>query len=347
MKLTKTCARFLRKHGGTILAVAASVGVVATAIETGKATIKAEKLVELNKDVPEYGMKEKVKDCWQFYIPAAVLGAGTIGCIIGSNMLSRKEIASLSAAYVALGKSYQQYRRQVAERIGVEEEEKLRMLKNGIRPIFNDADLFTIKVQVATTGLSKVEDKYKAFIKQVIRSRKEYRGSGTPTMFTTEDALTEIRMIKKVIPYTDFDGNPRVEEFWFNLTKAEMMDLGLSKDGGYDKYMEQLMHSTKVGEAIEVFKKILLLAYGKKSLDGRKFEKSPEITADFVATQAYSDLYVELASDPDKAAEFMNGVMGADVRKMVAENEAKAKAAEVSAAVAANNAPALAVADPQ
>ena len=142
-------------------------------------------------------------------------------------------------------------------------------------------------------------------------------------------------MIKKVIPYTDFDGNPRVEEFWFNLTKAEMMDLGLSKDGGYDKYMEQLMHSTKVGEAIEVFKKILLLAYGKKSLDGRKFEKSPEITADFVATQAYSDLYVELASDPDKAAEFMNGVMGADVRKMVAENEAKAKAAEVSAAVAA------------
>lgn len=122
MKLTKTCAKFLRKHGGTILAVAASVGVVATAIETGKATIKAEKLVELNKDVPEYDMKEKVKDCWQFYIPAAVLGAGTIGCIIGSNMLSRKEIASLSAAYMALGKSYQEYRRQVAERIGSEAE---------------------------------------------------------------------------------------------------------------------------------------------------------------------------------------------------------------------------------
>lgn len=127
MKLMKSCARFLRKHGGTLLAIGASVGVVLTAIETGKATIKAEKLVELNKDVPEYDMKEKVKDCWHFYIPAAVLGAGTIGCIIGSNMLSRKEIASLSAAYVALGKSYQQYRRQVAERIGTEEEEKLRM----------------------------------------------------------------------------------------------------------------------------------------------------------------------------------------------------------------------------
>lgn len=125
MKLTKTCARFLRKHGGTMLAIGASVGVVLTAIETGKATIKAEKLVELNKDVPEYDMKEKVKDCWQFYIPAAVLGAGTIGCIIGSNMLSRKEIASLSAAYMALGKTYQEYRRQVAERVGGEEEKDI------------------------------------------------------------------------------------------------------------------------------------------------------------------------------------------------------------------------------
>ena len=68
--------------------------------------------------------------------------------------------------------------------------------ENCIRPIFNDADLFTIKVQVTTTGLSKVEDKYKAFIKQVIRSRKEYRGSGTPTMFTTEDALTEMLLLE-------------------------------------------------------------------------------------------------------------------------------------------------------
>lgn len=68
--------------------------------------------------------------------------------------------------------------------------------ENCIRPIFNDADLFTIKVQVATTGLSKVEDKYKAFIKQAIRSRKEYRGSGTPAMFTTEDVLTEMLLLE-------------------------------------------------------------------------------------------------------------------------------------------------------
>ena len=68
--------------------------------------------------------------------------------------------------------------------------------ENCIRPVFNDADLFTIKVQVKTTGMTSVEDKYKAFIKQAIRARKDYRGSGTPTMFTTEDALTEMLLLE-------------------------------------------------------------------------------------------------------------------------------------------------------
>ena len=68
--------------------------------------------------------------------------------------------------------------------------------ENCIRPVFNDADLFTIKVQVKTTGMTTVEDKYKAFIKQAIRARKDYRGSGTPTMFTTEDAMTEMLLLE-------------------------------------------------------------------------------------------------------------------------------------------------------
>ena len=68
--------------------------------------------------------------------------------------------------------------------------------ENCIRPVFNDADLFTIKVQCKTTGLTTVEDKYKALIKQILRSRKEYRGSGTPTLFTTEDALTEMLLLE-------------------------------------------------------------------------------------------------------------------------------------------------------
>ena len=71
--------------------------------------------------------------------------------------------------------------------------------ENCIRPVFNDADLFTIKVQCKTTGLTSVEDKYKALIKQILRSRKEYRGSGTPTMFTTEDALTEMLLLEDTI----------------------------------------------------------------------------------------------------------------------------------------------------
>ena len=68
--------------------------------------------------------------------------------------------------------------------------------ENCIRPVFNDADLFTIKVQCKTTGLTTVEDKYKALIKQIRRSRKEYRGSGTPTLFTTEDALAEMLLLE-------------------------------------------------------------------------------------------------------------------------------------------------------
>lgn len=139
MKLMKSCAKFLRKHGGTILAVAASVGVVATAIEAGRATTKAQHLLEVDEALRKYNEDEQgiveepltkmgiVKTCWKAYVPAVILGGGTIACILGSNMLSRKEIASLSAAYMALGKSYQEYRRQVAERIGAEEEEKLRM----------------------------------------------------------------------------------------------------------------------------------------------------------------------------------------------------------------------------
>lgn len=121
MKLAKTCAKFLRKHGGTILAVAASVGVGLTAYETHKAAVKATTLVVMNKAEP-MSKKEVVQECWKFYIPAAVLGGGTIACILGSNALNKKQIASLTAAYMALGKSYQQYRRQVAERIGSEAE---------------------------------------------------------------------------------------------------------------------------------------------------------------------------------------------------------------------------------
>jgi hypothetical protein len=133
MKLTKTCAKFLRNHGGTILAVAASVGVVATAIETGRASTKAQKIIEKNTiaiDCENYGKscyttKQKVLDCWKVYVPAAVLGGGTIACILGSNALNKKQLASLTAAYMALGKTYQTYRQKVIENIGLEKEAEI------------------------------------------------------------------------------------------------------------------------------------------------------------------------------------------------------------------------------
>lgn len=134
MKLTKTCAKFLCKHGGTILAVAASVGVVATAIETGRATTKAKHLLEVDEALRKYNEDEQgiveepptkkqiVLICWKAYVPAAILGGGTIACILGSNALNKKQLASMTAAYMALGKTYQEYRRQVAERWGTDAE---------------------------------------------------------------------------------------------------------------------------------------------------------------------------------------------------------------------------------
>lgn len=136
MKLTKTCAKFLRKHGGTLLAVVASVGVVATAIETGRATTKAKHLLEVDEALRKYNEDEQgiveepltkkdiVKVCWKAYIPAVVLGGGTIACILGSNALNKKQIASLTAAYMALGKCGRFSRRTVVKSLPIQSEEK-------------------------------------------------------------------------------------------------------------------------------------------------------------------------------------------------------------------------------
>lgn len=107
MKLTKTCTRFLRKHGGTILAVAASVGVVATAIETGRATTKAKHLLAVDEALRTYNedehgiveepptKKEIIQTCWKAYVPAMILGGGTIACILGSNALNKSKMQCL------------------------------------------------------------------------------------------------------------------------------------------------------------------------------------------------------------------------------------------------------------
>ena len=117
MKLNKKIFSYISKHGATILSVAAAAGVVLTAVETAKATTKAQSLIDMNKAEP-MTKKEVVKDCWKYYIPAAVVGAGTIACIIGSNGLNKKTQAELMAAYVAVQQTYSNYRKKVAEQVG-------------------------------------------------------------------------------------------------------------------------------------------------------------------------------------------------------------------------------------
>lgn len=124
MKLSKTIMPFLKKHGATMLSIAASVGVVVTAVETAKATTKAQTLIAMNKE-ETLTKEEIVKDCWRFYVPAAVVGAGTIACILSSNLLNKKSQKELMAAYVAVQQTYSAYRKKVAEEVGREAEEKI------------------------------------------------------------------------------------------------------------------------------------------------------------------------------------------------------------------------------
>lgn len=120
-------------------------------------------------------------------------------------------------------------------------------------------------------------------------------------------------MLKKTIEYTDYDGNQRKEDFYFNLSKAEVTDW-LTTSGGYtlDKVMDRLVKSENVKEIMEIFKDIIYRAYGEKSLDGRRFVKSKEVKDNFIETEAYSELYMELVGDSKKAADFIAGIMPAD-----------------------------------
>ena len=128
-------------------------------------------------------------------------------------------------------------------------------------------------------------------------------------------------MLKKTLTYTDFDGNERTEDFYFNLTEAEITNMQLTTEGGMQAYLKKIIESKDQKKLIETFEEIVRKAYGEKSPDGRRFNKSPEITEAFTQTQAYSDIYMELVMDDIAAAEFVNGVLP-DVDKMSKKFEA-------------------------
>jgi len=119
-------------------------------------------------------------------------------------------------------------------------------------------------------------------------------------------------MLKKTITYKDFDGNERTENFWFNLSKAECMEMELSTNGGMQQMIERIVSERDNEKIVKIFKDIILKSYGKKSDDGKHFYKSPEISADFAATEAYSELFMELATDADAAAKFITAVLPVD-----------------------------------
>lgn len=116
-------------------------------------------------------------------------------------------------------------------------------------------------------------------------------------------------MIKKTISYTDYNGTERSEDFYFNLNKAELIEMKFSKHGGLENYIKDIINAKKENELIQLFKDLVLKAYGVKSEDGRRFIKNDTLKEEFMQTEAYSNLFMELATNEQAAIEFVNGIV--------------------------------------
>lgn len=122
-------------------------------------------------------------------------------------------------------------------------------------------------------------------------------------------------MLKKTMTYTDYDGNSRTEDFYFNISKAEIIEMQFSETGGLDKLIKKIMDTKDYKKLIDLFKNLIKISYGEKSLDGRTFEKSEEIFKRFEQTEAYSDLFMELATNTDAAINFLTSIVPSDLAK--------------------------------
>lgn len=123
-------------------------------------------------------------------------------------------------------------------------------------------------------------------------------------------------MLREVITYTDYNDVERTEEFWFNFTKAEAMELELSTTGGLSATIDRIVAAKDIPTLIKLFKELVLKAYGEKSADGKRFIKvdnnGHRLADDFAQTEAYSILFMKLATDTDAASKFVNGIVPKD-----------------------------------
>ena len=127
-------------------------------------------------------------------------------------------------------------------------------------------------------------------------------------------------MLKKTITYNDYNGTERTEDFYFNLSKAEIMEMEMGTTGGLAEMIQRIVAAQDAPAIIKIFKDLVLKAYGEKSADGKRFIKSEESAIAFSQTEAYSILFMELATDADAAAKFVNGIVPADVAKQASAN---------------------------
>ena len=118
--------------------------------------------------------------------------------------------------------------------------------------------------------------------------------------------------VKKTINYTDYNGMERKEDFYFNLNKAEVAEMELSTEGGLAEMIQKIVSSKDTPSIVKIFKDLILKAYGEKTPDGKRFVKSKELSDAFAQTEAYSELFMELATDAETASAFVNGIMPTD-----------------------------------
>jgi hypothetical protein len=147
-------------------------------------------------------------------------------------------------------------------------------------------------------------------------------------------------MLKKTISYKDWDGNPVTEDFYFNLTEAELMELELSEDGeGFGETIKKAIQKESGKVVLDAFKRLITLSIGKRV--GNRFVKSDEVKSEFMETGAYSALFMELATNADAGAAFVKGLFPSDLAEKVEQQELIEKMKTLTAEQAARDSAAL------